>query len=116
MRPSWGLDLDELREVLGSYLNHWIGVVSEFSEFQVGKFMAVPTAGQGALCQLCLEAQGGLSKALVSLKVQNIDLSLRYSEESQFHQCTWWKHLFLPKPPRGAKLPRQNGHFRYTSF
>ena len=87
-RPSWGLDLDELREVLGSYLSYWIGVVSEISESQVGKFMAVPTAGQGALCQLCIEAQGGLSKALVSFQVHNLDLSLKYPVESQFHQGT----------------------------
>ena len=65
MRPSWGLDLDEFREVLGSNLSHYIGVLSEFSEFQVGKIMAVPTASQGVLCQLGMEAQGGLSKALV---------------------------------------------------
>ena len=88
MRPSWGLDLDDLRRVLGSYLSHCIGVVSEFSESQVVKFMAVPTAEQGALCQLCLEAQGGLSKALVSFQVHNLDLSLKYPLESQFHQGT----------------------------
>ncbi|WOG95148.1 hypothetical protein DCAR_0414451 [Daucus carota subsp. sativus] len=58
--PFWRFLYDDLvlRRVLGSYLSHWIGVVSEFSESQVVKFMAVPTAGQGALCQLCLEAQG----------------------------------------------------------
>ena len=78
MRPSWGIDLDEFREVLGSYLSHWIGVGSEFSESQVGKFMAVPTAGQGALCQL----------RLVSFQVHNLDLSLKYPVESQFHQGT----------------------------
>ena len=88
MRPSWGLDLDEFREVLGRYLSQYIGVVSEFSASQVVKFMAVPTAGQGALCQLCLEAQGGLSKALVSFQVHNLDLSLKYPVESQFHQGT----------------------------
>ena len=88
MRPSWGIDLVELRRVLESYLSHWICLVSEFSEFQVGKFMAVPTAGQGALCQLCLEAQGGLSKALVSFQVHNLYLSLKYPLESQFHQGT----------------------------
>ena len=56
VRPSWGLDLDEFREVLGSYLSHWISVLSEFSEFQVGKIRAVPTASQGVLCQLGMEA------------------------------------------------------------
>ena len=116
MRPSWGLDLDEFREVLGSYLSHWIGVVSEFSELQVGKVRAVHTSCQCDLCQLGMEAQGGLSKALVSFQVQNLDFGLRYPEESQFHQSTWWKHLFLPKPPRGAKLPRQNGHFSALVF
>ncbi|XP_063947582.1 uncharacterized protein LOC135152053 [Daucus carota subsp. sativus] len=40
-------------------------IVSEFNEFQLGKIMAVPTASQGVLCQLGMEAQGGLSKALV---------------------------------------------------
>ena len=115
-RPSWGLDLDEFREVLGSYLSHCIGVVSEFSEFQVGKIMAGPTASQGVLFELVMEAQGGLSKALVSFQVHNLDLSFRYPEESQFHQGTWWKHLLLPKPPRGAKLPRQNGHFSALVF
>ena len=88
MRPSWGLDLVELREVLGSYLSHCIGVVSEFSKSQVVKFMAVPTAEQGALCQLCLEAQGGLSKALMSFQVHNLDLSLTNPVEPLFHQGT----------------------------
>ena len=88
MRPSWGLDLDEFREVLGSYLSHWIGILSEFSELQVGKVRAVHTACQGVLCQLGMEAQGGLSKALVSFQVHNLDLSLKYPVESQFHQGT----------------------------
>ena len=61
-RPSWGLDLDEFREVLGSYLSHWIGVVSEFSEFQVDKIMAGPTASQGVLRLLGMKAQGGLRR------------------------------------------------------
>ena len=78
MRPSWVLDLDEFREVLGSYLSHWISVLSEFSELQVGKIREVPTASQGVLCQLGSEAQGGLSKALVSFQVHNLDLGLRY--------------------------------------
>ena len=56
VRPSWGLDLDEFRGVVGSYLSHWIGVLSEYSEFQVGKIRAVPTASQGVLCQLGMEA------------------------------------------------------------
>ena len=97
-------------------MSHWIGVLSEFSELQVGKVRAVHTACQGILCQLGMEAQGGLSKALVSFQGHNLDLSLRYPEESQFHQGTWWKHLFLPKPPRGVKLARQNGHFSALVF
>ena len=97
-------------------MSHWIGVLSEFSELQVGKVRAVHTACQGVLCQLGMEAQGGLSKALVSFQVHNLDLSFRYPEESQFHQGTWWKHLFLPRPPRGAKLPRQNGHLSTLVF
>ena len=56
MRPSWGLDLSEFKEVLGSYLSHWSGRLSEISELQVGKVRAVPTASQGVLCQLGMEA------------------------------------------------------------
>ena len=73
VRPSWGLDLDEFREVLGSLLSHWIYVLSEFNEFQVDNIRVVPTASQGVLCQLGMEARGGLSKALVSFQVHNID-------------------------------------------
>ena len=89
VRPSWVLDLDDFKEVLGSLLSHCIDVLSEFNEFQVDNIRAVPTASQGVLCQLGMEAQGGLSKALVSFQVHNLDLGLRYPEESQLHQGTW---------------------------
>ena len=100
MRPSWGLDLDEFREVLGSLLSHWIGVLGEFSKFLFGKIRAVPTASQGVLCQLGMEVQGGLRKALVSNQLHNLGLGFKYPEESKFHQGTWWKHLFLPRPSK----------------